>query len=116
MDERTPQPAEVVEDGPVETAAAPGAAASPDPESPSGSPSLPAPEAVPPGAPQEMSPAWARFTSCRWHRAAEGGTPAHCTHRDVFPLAGVHGFNPESWCPDCPYYKLRRTVRKPRTY
>jgi hypothetical protein len=53
-----------------------------------------------------------RFTTCRWHKPAEGPMPSHCTHREVLPMAGVNGFNPESWCPDCAYYKLRRIPRK----
>jgi len=38
--------------------------------------------------------------------------PAHCGHRDVLPLTGTHGFNPDSWCPECELYKLRRGARK----
>jgi hypothetical protein len=53
-----------------------------------------------------------RFQSCRWHKPAEGGVPAHCTHREVLPMAGVHGFSPESWCPECAYFKLRRVPRR----
>jgi hypothetical protein len=58
------------------------------------------------------SPASERFQSCRWRKAAENGTPDHCTHRDVLPMAGNTGFVPESWCPDCAYYKAKRTPRK----
>lgn len=54
----------------------------------------------------------ARFETCRWHQAAEAETPAHCGHRDVLPLTGTHGFNPDSWCPECELYKLRRGARK----
>jgi hypothetical protein len=36
-----------------------------------------------------------------------------CTHRDVLPYAGKEGFKPESWCPECPYFKLKRVARKP---
>jgi hypothetical protein len=57
-------------------------------------------------------PAIARFQSCRWRKAAEQGLPEHCTHRDVLPLAGSTGFTPESWCPDCAFYKARRTPRR----
>jgi hypothetical protein len=53
-----------------------------------------------------------RFQTCRWRKAAENGTPDHCTHRDVLPMAGNTGFVPDSWCPDCPYYKAKRTPRK----
>jgi hypothetical protein len=27
-------------------------------------------------------------------------------------MAGTVGFNPEAWCPDCTFYKLRRTPKK----
>jgi hypothetical protein len=58
------------------------------------------------------SPAVARFQSCRWRKPAENGVPEHCGHRDVLPMAGVTGFNAESWCGDCAYYKARRVTRK----
>jgi hypothetical protein len=32
-------------------------------------------------------------------------------HRDVLPIAGT-SFNPEAWCPDCAFFKLRRTPKK----
>lgn len=51
-----------------------------------------------------------RFKSCRWRRPPEDG-PECCGHRDVLPIAGT-SFNPEAWCPDCAYYKLRRTPKK----
>lgn len=57
------------------------------------------------------SPAVLRFHSCRWYCAPDHGTP-HCSHRDVQPYAGTTGFNPEAWCPDCTFYKVRRTTRK----
>ena len=56
------------------------------------------------------SPAVERFKSCRWRCAPEDG--AFCTHRDVLPFAGKEGFTAESWCPDCAFYKLRRTPKK----
>jgi hypothetical protein len=59
-----------------------------------------------------LSPAAARFQSCRWRKAAENGTPEHCTHRDVLPMAGTAGFQPDSWCPDCVFYKAKRSPRK----
>lgn len=67
-----------------------------------------------PGAPPEvqLSPAVQRFESCRWRQAAEDAVPAHCTHRDVAPMAGSNGFDPEAWCADCGLYKVRRTPRK----
>ena len=58
------------------------------------------------------SPATERFLSCRWRKPAEDGTPDHCTHRDVLPMAGTAGFVPESWCVDCGFYKAKRTPRK----
>lgn len=57
------------------------------------------------------SPAVARFKSCRWRRPPEDG-PECCGHRDVLPIAGTSGFDPEAWCPDCTFYKLRRTPKK----
>jgi hypothetical protein len=67
----------------------------------------------PPSEPQDaptQSPAVARFKSCRWRRPPEDG-PECCGHRDVLPIAGT-SFNPEAWCPDCTFYKLRRTPKK----
>ena len=52
-----------------------------------------------------------RFKSCRWRRPPEDG-PECCGHRDVLPIAGTTGFDPEAWCPDCTFYKLRRTPKK----
>ncbi len=57
-----------------------------------------------------------RFQSCRWRRPAENGTPECCGHRDVLPLTGTNGFDPEAWCPECQYYKLRRTPKKREYY
>ena len=59
----------------------------------------------------EASPAVAKFKSCRWRRPPEEG-PECCGHRDVLPIAGTSGFDPEAWCPDCSFYKLRRTPKK----
>lgn len=79
------------------------------------SPASPAPSAAPaettPTAEQTRSPAVARFKSCRWRRPPEDG-PECCGHRDVLPIAGTSGFDPEAWCPDCTFYKLRRTPKK----
>ena len=61
-------------------------------------------------APAAVSPAVEKFKSCRWRAAPEDGE--YCTHRDVLPFAGKDGFVPESWCPDCAFYKLRRTPKK----
>ena len=49
--------------------------------------------------------------SCRWQRAAEGDAPACCGHRDVLPMAGTTSFNPDSWCADCGYYKVKRAPK-----
>ena len=64
----------------------------------------PAPVATP-------SPAVERFKSCRW-KSGRDVVGEFCTHRDVLPFAGKEGFKPESWCPDCAFYKLRRTPKK----
>jgi hypothetical protein len=79
-----------------------------DPFGPAPPPDTPAPSAVEPPA---ESPAVARFKSCRWRRPPEDG-PECCGHRDVLPMAGSTGFDPEAWCPECSFYKLRRTPKK----
>ncbi len=61
--------------------------------------------------PAAVSPAVTRFKSCRWRRPPDEG-PECCGHRDVLPIAGTSGFDPEAWCPDCTFYKLRRTPKK----
>ena len=58
-----------------------------------------------------VSEAVTKFKSCRWRRPPEDG-PECCGHRDVLPIAGTSGFDPEAWCPDCAFYKLRRTPKK----
>jgi hypothetical protein len=58
----------------------------------------------------EVAPAVEKFRSCRWRATPEAGE--FCTHRDVLPFAGKEGFKPESWCPECAFYKLRRTPKK----
>jgi hypothetical protein len=30
----------------------------------------------------------------------------------VLPFAGKEGFSADSWCPECAFYKLRRTPKK----
>jgi hypothetical protein len=67
------------------------------------------PDAAAP-APAPVSPAVEKFRSCRWRATPEDGE--FCTHRDVLPFAGKEGFVAESWCPDCAFYKLRRTPKK----
>ena len=77
------------------------------------SPTSPAPgtPAAQPAAEPAQSAAVVRFKSCRWRRPPEDG-PECCGHRDVLPMAGTTGFDPEAWCPDCQFYKLRRTPKK----
>ena len=70
-------------------------------------PSAGLPEATTP-----VSAAHERFKSCRWRKAAENGTPECCGHRDVLPMTGTNGFDPEAWCLECQFYKLRRTPKK----
>jgi hypothetical protein len=74
---------------------------------------LPVPQAPEAGAlnASESSAAVMRFRSCRWRRPPDEGAEC-CMHRDVLPIAGSAGFKPESWCPDCQFFKLRRSPRK----
>ena len=69
----------------------------------------PPPDGADPATPP-LSEAVVKFKSCRWRRPPEDG-PECCGHRDVLPIAGV-SFNPEAWCPDCAFFKLRRTPKK----
>ena len=71
----------------------------------------PAVEPASPSSNQTLTPALAKFKSCRWRRPPEDG-PECCGHRDVLPIAGTTGFDAEAWCPDCQFYKLRRTPKK----
>jgi hypothetical protein len=75
------------------------------------SPTSPAPATKSGGDVPAQSAAVQRFKSCRWRRPPEDG-PECCGHRDVLPMAGTTGFDPEAWCPDCQFYKLRRTPKK----
>ena len=71
------------------------------------------PAKVAPGSeasPADASAAVMKFKSCRWRRPPEDG-PECCGHRDVLPIAGT-SFKPEAWCPDCSFFKLRRTPKK----
>jgi hypothetical protein len=72
-----------------------------------------APSATPTAVDQTpaVSAAVMKFKSCRWRRPPEDG-PECCGHRDVLPMAGTTGFDAEAWCPDCSFYKLRRTPKK----
>lgn len=72
---------------------------------------LASPEDTPIAAPAApLSPAVEKFQSCRWRATPEDGE--FCTHRDVLPFAGKEGFKADSWCPECSFYKLRRTPKK----
>jgi hypothetical protein len=73
-------------------------------------PAAETPAAESPAAEAPVSAAVEKFRSCRWRAAPEDGE--FCTHRDVLPFAGKEGFVAESWCPDCAFYKLRRTPKK----
>jgi hypothetical protein len=87
-----------------------------DDTNPFGTPPPPAPveetasAPVEPGIAPAVDPAVVKFRSCRWRAQPDEGE--YCTHRDVLPFAGKEGFKPESWCPDCAFYKLRRTPKK----
>ena len=97
-------------DPPGNISPAPLTAASPSPTAPEAPAATPAPTPVTSDNPQ--SAAFVRFGSCRWQQPAEDGNAAFCTHREVKPYAGTTGFDPDAWCPDCQYYKLRRAPKK----
>jgi len=59
----------------------------------------------------ELCLAEAKFKSCRWHETQDVGAP-YCSHRDVLPFAGKNGFSSDAWCPECEFFKLKRTVKK----
>ncbi len=59
-----------------------------------------------------QSAATVRFKTCRWRKAAEAGVVDHCTHRDVLPMTGITGFEADSWCTECSFFKIKRTPRK----
>jgi hypothetical protein len=84
----------------------PDAPADVDTPAPAEAPTVTAPAVDQPAA----SPAVEKFRSCRWRATPDAGE--FCTHRDVLPFAGKEGFKPESWCPECAFYKLRRTPKK----
>jgi hypothetical protein len=87
-----------------------GTAATPAAEHPITEPKDQTPATEPKPAAEPPTPALARFHSCRWRAQPDEG--AFCTHRDVLPMAGKTGFNAESWCPECQYFKVRRAPRK----
>jgi hypothetical protein len=87
---------------------------SPSPMSPGPSPG-PSPTAAPAPATSDVpeSAAFVRFRSCRWQQPKdESSSTEFCTHREVKPYAGMTGFDPNAWCTDCQYYKLRRAPKK----
>ncbi len=59
-----------------------------------------------------QSAAVQRFKTCRWRKPAESGVVDHCSHRDVLPMTGTTGFEADSWCTECGFYKIKRTPRK----
>jgi hypothetical protein len=73
---------------------------------------VPAEAVVPEDTAPPVSPATQRFKTCRWQQPAEAGSAEFCTHREVKPYAGTSTFDPEAWCGDCQYYKLRRVPKK----
>jgi hypothetical protein len=79
-------------------------------EQPEGSVPEPSTGEAPAASGELPSTAILKFKSCRWRCDPEAGE--FCTHRDVLPFAGKEGFVPDSWCPDCAFYKLRRTPKK----
>jgi hypothetical protein len=80
----------------------------PPPPTPAESTSPAADQTAP--AAETDAPAVVKFKSCRWRAAPEDGE--FCTHRDVLPFAGKNDFKADSWCPECAFYKLRRTPKK----
>ena len=71
----------------------------------------PSPDAAAaPAAAVTLAPAVMKFKSCRWRCDPDDGE--FCTHRDVLPFAGKNDFKADSWCPECAFYKLRRTPKK----
>ena len=84
----------------------------PFPPSPSPAPAeSPSPgAAAPPADAVVLAPAVMKFKSCRWRCDPDDGE--FCTHRDVLPFAGKNDFKADSWCPECAFYKLRRTPKK----
>ena len=85
---------------------------SPSPSSsPASSPGEPpTPETAPAADAAVVAPAVMKFKSCRWRCDPDDGE--FCTHRDVLPFAGKNDFKADSWCPECAFYKLRRTPKK----
>jgi hypothetical protein len=74
-------------------------------------PRAPEPGIPPAAATPLVSEAVIKFRSCRWRRPPDEGVEC-CGHRDVLPIAGSTSFDAEAWCPDCAFFKLRRTPKK----
>ena len=53
-----------------------------------------------------------RPQTCPRQQPTEARSTEFCTHREVKPYAGSSSFDPEAWCGDCQYYKLRRVPKK----
>ena len=87
----------MVDDAVAPTPTAPDEAAEPQDEAP---------------LPEGAAAAVARFRSCRWHAPQDDTTAEYCSHPEVQPYAGRNGFNAESWCPECEFYKARRSARR----
>ena len=71
---------------------------------------------VPAAAPHRGGATGGRFETCRWRASSDNGGAPHCAHPDVLPYAGMNGFNPDAWCPDCRFFKMRRGARKQAGY
>jgi hypothetical protein len=84
----------------------------PDPHAAAPAAQADAPAAAPVTSDNPQSGALVRFRSCRWMQPADNGTAEFCTHREVKPYAGTAGFDADAWCPECQYYKLRRSPKK----
>jgi len=102
----SPSPAALPASAPAP--ASPAASPGPSPVEPSAGTDAPAAAAAADAA--LAAPAVMKFKSCRWRCAPEDGE--FCTHRDVLPFAGKNDFKADSWCPECAFYKLRRTPKK----
>jgi hypothetical protein len=101
------------EHAPAATSPAPVSPAPPNPAPATPAAISPAPGTHPPVTSDvPASAAFVRFRSCRWMQPAENGNQEFCTHREVKPYAGTTGFDPDAWCPECQYYKLRRAPKK----
>jgi hypothetical protein len=53
-----------------------------------------------------------KFKSCRWRASARRRARSAAAIATCLPMAGATGFDADAWCPDCSFYKLRRTPKK----